>query len=132
MPDVGIFHLAIPCENLDASQEFYVQRLGCRLARRYADRITLDFFGHQVVCHLAPDKVDLAPSMYPRHFGMTLRQKDDFESLLSRARAHGAKFFKETFTRFQGAREEHQTFFLVDPSNNLLEFKHYACEEMMY
>lgn len=132
MRDVGIFHLAIPSEDLDSSLEFYVQRLGCRLARRYEDRITLDFFGHQVVCHLAPDKVDRIPSMYPRHFGMTLLRKDDFESLLVRARQHGATFFQDSFTRFQGDREEHETFFLIDPSNNLLEFKHYACEEMMY
>jgi extradiol dioxygenase family protein len=28
--------------------------------------------------------------------------------------------------------EEHQTFFLVDPSNNLLEFKWYRDAHMMY
>ena len=47
-----VFHLAIPTHDLDAAQDFYVTRLGCKLARRYADRITLDFFGDQVVCHL--------------------------------------------------------------------------------
>ncbi len=29
---------------------------GCKLARRYADRITLDFFGDQVVVHLSDDR----------------------------------------------------------------------------
>ena len=47
-----VFHLAIPVYDLDESQEFYVGALGCKLARRYADRITLDFFGDQLVCHL--------------------------------------------------------------------------------
>ncbi len=33
-------------------------RSGCKLARRYADRITLDFFGDQLVCHLAEEPAD--------------------------------------------------------------------------
>jgi uncharacterized protein len=48
-----VFHLAIPVHDLDAAQHFYVDLLGCKLARRYPDRITLDFFGDQLVCHLA-------------------------------------------------------------------------------
>jgi uncharacterized protein len=51
------FHLAIPAADLDAAQEFYVAGLGCKLARRYTDRITLDFFGDQVVCHLSDEIV---------------------------------------------------------------------------
>lgn len=132
MAEQDIFHLAIPCADLDAAQEFYVERLGCKLARRYSDRITLDFFGHQVVCHLAPDRVDTNPTMYPRHFGITFVQKDAFDAILFRARERGARFFQAPFTRFASAREEHETFFLVDPSNNLLEFKHYRYAEMMY
>lgn len=38
-----IFHLAIPCRDLDEAHYFYVEGLGCRQARRYDDRITLDF-----------------------------------------------------------------------------------------
>src|ERR1700689_87594 len=44
--------LAIPVPALDEAQHFYVPLLGCKLARRYPDRITLDFFGDQLVCHL--------------------------------------------------------------------------------
>jgi len=43
------FHLAIPAYHLDDTEDFYVRQLGCKLARRYPDRITLDFFGDQVV-----------------------------------------------------------------------------------
>jgi extradiol dioxygenase family protein len=35
-------------------------------------------------------------------------------------------------TRFDGLVEEHLTFVLRDPSNNLLEFKHYRDPRMMY
>ena len=54
------FHLAIPARDLDDAEAFYVKLLGCKLARRYADRITLDFFGDQLVCHLS-DRIDEDP-----------------------------------------------------------------------
>ncbi len=128
----NVFHLAIPCRDLDEAQEFYVARLGCKLARRYPDRITLDFFGDQVVCHLSPEKIDREPAMYPRHFGVTFRERREFDNLLKLARQRGLPFFQEPMQRFEGRIEEHETFFLIDPSNNLLEFKFYLDERMMY
>ena len=126
-----VFHLAIPAADLDAAQEFYVGALGCKLARRYADRITLDFFGDQVVCHLS-DVIDDAPELYPRHFGVTFRRREDWERLLRLARTRGLTFFAEPFHRFAGRAEEHEAFVLTDPSNNLLEFKYYDDPRMMY
>lgn len=128
----NVFHLAIPCRDLDEAVEFYVDRLGCKLARRYDDRITLDFFGDQLVCHLAPEEIDRSPKMYPRHFGVTFRERNEYDNLLKLARQRGLKFFQEPMARFDGRIEEHTTFFLVDPSNNLLEFKHYLDSRMMY
>jgi uncharacterized protein len=125
------FHLAIPAADLDAAQEFYVAGLGCKLARRYADRITLDFFGDQVVCHLS-DEIVAEPRLYPRHFGVTFRHREDWERLLRLARTRGLPFFEEPFHRFTGRAEEHESFVLRDPSHNLLEFKHYADPRMMY
>lgn len=60
----NVFHLAIPALDLEAAREFYVEGLGCTLARRYDDRITLNFFGDQVVCHLS-DRIDTAPDFTP-------------------------------------------------------------------
>lgn len=128
----NVFHLAVPCKDLDETQEFYVNKLGCKLARRYADRVTLNFFGDQLVCHLAPDKIDESPQMYPRHFGVTFKHKEDFDALLELARKQGIDFFQELTMRFPGKVEEHFTFFLKDPSNNLLEFKFYQDSKMMY
>src|SRR5207302_8112949 len=105
------FHLAIPAKDLDAAQALYVAGLGCRLARRYTDRITLDFFGDQVVCHLS-DKIDREPRMYPRHFGVTFRERSEYEALLHLARQRELAFFHEPMTRFEGKVEEHLTFML--------------------
>ena len=126
-------HIAVPCRDLDEAQEFYVTRLGCKLARRYPDRITLDFFGDQLVCHLSEDDQIVAhPTMYPRHFGVTFHDREDFDNLVKLAKAREIPFFQEPTHRFQGRIEEHLTCFLIDPSNNLLEFKHYFDPRMMY
>ncbi len=126
-----VFHLAIPCADLKETHAFY-EKLGCVIHRSYEDRITLNFFGDQIVCHLAPEKIDQTPTMYPRHFGLTFYSEAAFAQLYSAAKDSQLKFFKDLFVRFQGRPEEHQTFFLIDPSNNILEFKHYLNPEMVY
>jgi extradiol dioxygenase family protein len=127
----NVFHLAIPVLDLDATQQFYVDGLGCHLARRYEDRITLDFFGDQVVCHLSED-VDLEPELYPRHFGVTFRRREEFDAVLRCAELRKLPMFRECQTRFEGRVEQHLTFVLRDPSSNLLDFKHYFDLRMMY
>ena len=127
-----VFHLAIPVHDLDEAQDFYVTRLGCKLARRYNDRITLDFFGDQVVCHLTEMRPVEPESLYPRHFGVTFREAADFEALHACAVTRKILFYHEVSTRFGGMVEEHRTFVLRDPSGNLLEFKHYNDPRMMY
>ena len=127
-----IFHLAIPCGDLDAARGFYVDGLGCSLARKKEDRITLDFFGGQLVCHLCPEAVEPEPEMYPRHFGMTFRRRADFDRALDRATAAGLEFFKVPFVRFEGLPDEHHAFFVKDPSGNLVEFKYSLDPAMMY
>jgi uncharacterized protein len=135
-----VFHLAIPAYDLDEAQHFYVTLLGCKLARRYHDRITLDFFGDQLVCHLTEPELEPEPgadplepaSLYPRHFGVTFRGAADFEALHDCAVTRKIPFFADVSVRFGGLVEEHVTFVLRDPSGNLLEFKHYRDPRMMY
>ncbi len=68
--------------------------LGCKLARRYPDRITLDFFGDQLVCHLTEEDARQKPaSLYPRHFGVTFRDAADFEALHALAVIRKIPFF---------------------------------------
>jgi uncharacterized protein len=126
------FHLAIPVHDLDEAERFYVGLLGCKLARRYPDRITLDFFGDQLVCHLGDFVPEEPASLYPRHFGVTFRERCDFEALVACAVIRKIPVFAEVSTRFEAMAEEHRTFVLRDPSGNLLEFKHYRDPRMMY
>jgi extradiol dioxygenase family protein len=47
---------------------------------------------------------------------------------LRQAQAKKLSFYQQPRVRFPGTRIEHHTFFLEDPSRNLLEFKHYTYE----
>jgi extradiol dioxygenase family protein len=126
------FHLAIPARDLDAAEAFYVKLLGCKLARRYADRITLDFFGDQLVCHLDETAVPDEAVPYPRHFGVTFARVEDFDRLLSVVEHRKLRVLSGPATRFEGTAEQHRTVFLVDPSNNVLEFKQYDDPRLQY
>ena len=98
-----VFHLAIPCKNLDETVDFY-EKLGCELARRYDDRVTFDFFGDQVVCHLSPDNVDDEPKMYPRHYGVTFLDKEEYNQALEFATKQELPFFTNPMIRFKGKK----------------------------
>ena len=131
-----VFHLAIPAFDLDETVAFYVTKLGCKLARRYDDRVTLDFFGDQLVCHLTPRPAEVTPMselpMYPRHFGVTFREHSDFDALYQLCRQRDVPLYGDVSLRFEGKVEVHQTFVACDPSSNLIEFKHYVDHRMMY
>jgi extradiol dioxygenase family protein len=128
-----VFHLAIPAYDLDATEDFYVRLLGCKLARRYGDRVTFDFFGDQLVCHLSErPSAEVVMDLYPRHFGVTFRDAGEFEAVHHLCTQRNVPFFAEMGNRFEGLPEVHRTFVLRDPSDNLIEFKHYTDARMMY
>ena len=125
-------HIAVPARDLDAAAGFYNAGLGCRIARRYDDRITFDFFGDQLVCHYSPEEPVREPQLYPRHFGVTFAAAADFDALLRLIGLRKLDVVQEVQLRFEGLVEEHRTVVLVDPTGNLLEFKHYLDARMMY
>ena len=128
-----VFHLAIPVGDLDEARRFYVTQLGCKLARSYEDRITVDFFGDQLVCHLSTSARPEGPlSLYPRHFGVTFRRSEDFDLLCELVELRKIEVFREASVRFEHTAEAHRTLVLRDPSDNLIEFKHYRDPRMMY
>jgi len=130
--DKVIFHLAFPSTDLIATKQFYVDGLGCTLGRESATAVTLGLTGHQLVAHLVTHGLEPQKGIYPRHFGLIFTSEADWQALCDRAKAQGLKFFQEPRRRFPGTRIEHRTFFLEDPSGNLLEFKYYVHESAVF
>ena len=130
--DTVLFHLAFPVRNLDEAKRFYVEGLGCVVGRESETAVTLGLAGHQLVAHLIKTETTPQKGVYPRHFGLIFTREDDWQALADRAKAKGLKFYQHPRRRFVGTRIEHATFFLEDPSQNLLEFKYYVYESAVF
>ncbi|MDK2741438.1 MAG: VOC family protein [Nitrospira sp.] len=128
----SVFHLAFPIHDVDATQRFYVDGLGCTVGRRSKQALTLGLAGHQLVGHLVRDELPVQKGIYPHHFGLVLLSLEEWQALADRAKAKGLTFYQQPRVRFPGTRIEHRTFFLEDPSHNLLEFKHYTYESAIF
>ncbi|VAX29168.1 probable dioxygenase [hydrothermal vent metagenome] len=127
-----LFHLAFPVHDLEAAKQFYVRGLGCHLGRTSASAMTLDLAGHQIIAHLDPGSPKGQQGVYPRHFGLVFLSRSDWEELARRAEENGLNFYQKPRRRFPDTPLEHETFFLEDPSRNLLEFKHYTFESAIF
>jgi extradiol dioxygenase family protein len=124
----SLFHLAFPVHDLEAAERFYVEGLGCTVGRRSTQAITLGLAGHHLVGHMVMEEPPPQKGIYPRHFGLVFLLQEDWQALVDRAKAKGLSFYQHPRVRFPGTRIEHRTFFLEDPSHNLLEFKYYTYE----
>ena len=130
--DRVLFHLAFPVYDLKETKRFYVEGLGCALGRESPSAVTLELAGHQLVAQLTSQRPERQKGIYPRHFGLIFTVERDWQRLADRAKAHGLTFFQQPRRRYAGTRIEHQTFFLEDPSHNLLEFKYYTHETAIF
>jgi hypothetical protein len=127
-----LFHLAFPIHDIEAAIRFYVDGLGCTVGRRSKQALTLGLAGHQLVGHLVTAPPSPQQGIYPRHFGLVFLSLEEWKALADRAKAKGLPFYQQPRVRFPGTRIEHRTFFLEDPSHNLLEFKHYTHESAIF
>lgn len=123
------FHLAFPVHDLAVARQFYGQTLGCPEGRSSDQWIDFNFYGHQIVAHLAPEEcgsnatsaVD-AHNVPVRHFGIVLDMQT-WQELADKLIAEGTDFVIEPYIRFKGEPGEQATMFFLDPSGNALEFK---------
>lgn len=126
------FHLAFPVNSIPEARKFYGELLGCPEGRSAEDWVDFDFYGHQIVAHLAPEEVghhktsavdgDQVPV---RHFGAVLSM-EQWEAQANRLKAAGIKFIIEPHIRFKGEPGEQATMFFLDPSGNAVEIKAFA------
>jgi extradiol dioxygenase family protein len=122
------FHLAFPVHDLAAARSFYGELLGCPEGRSSDEWVDFNFYGHQIVAHLAPDETGEARKsavdghgVPVRHFGIVLPM-NDWDALAARLKGK-VSFVIEPYVRFQGLPGEQATMFFTDPSGNAIEVK---------
>ena len=65
------FHLAFPVHDLAAARRFYGETMGCPEGRSSAEWVDFDFYGHQIVAHLAPGEAgDKARAHWERSWNL--------------------------------------------------------------
>lgn len=132
------FHLAFPVHDLELARKFYGEFLGCPEGRSSQDWIDFNFYGHQIVAHLAPTEVGLAQrssvdghGVPVRHFGVVLSM-DQWNETAKRLTSAGVEFVIKPYIRFKGEPGEQATMFFLDPSQNAIELKAFANIESLF
>lgn len=123
------FHLAVSVHDLGLTRKFYGDLLGFEEGRSNEHWIDWNFFGHQLVTHLDPqkntnniiNKVDGHGVPVP-HFGVVL-EWEQWHKFADKLKNNSIKFVIEPYIRFKGKTGEQATMFFYDLSNNALEFK---------
>ena len=129
--DSNRFHLAIAVKSIEESKEFYCDLMGC-VAGDYEEGRWQDinFWGNELTLHHGPDEVaskkrhdvDMGTVSVP-HFGAHLKE-DEFFALIDRIEASEKfNYYDEPYRRFINKDREQETFFIQDPSGNVLEIK---------
>ena len=137
-PGLRPFHLAIPVADLVSARTFYGELLKCPEGRSAAQWVDFDFYGHQLVCHQIEGQTAVAgrnpvdgESIPVPHFGVVLTRAQ-WDEAVTRFRSASHDFVVEPTVRFEGTAGEQATFFVADPSGNVLEFKAFADLEQLF
>ncbi len=125
----AIFHLAFKVTDIKSTITFYKEILGCQLGRRTENWVDFNFFGHQLSAHVSnniPDldycgQVENLKVPIP-HFGCIV-DKTTFSAIKERLEKHKVDFILKPQKRYKAKKGEQQTMFVLDFSNNPLEFK---------
>ncbi|WP_289028938.1 VOC family protein [uncultured Paraglaciecola sp.] len=136
---VAPFHLAIPVTNLQDSEVFYGQLLGCSKGRSSQQWIDWNLFGHQLVTHLVAEMPSLpqhnivdSHAVPVPHFGVVLEWQD-WQVLSEKLQSSAlVDFVIEPHIRFKGQVGEQATMFFLDPCGNALEFKAFQDIEQLF
>lgn len=123
------FHLAFKVRDIESTIRFYHTILGCELGRQTESWVDFNLFGHQLSAHVSdklPEldycgKVEDLKVPIP-HFGCIVN-KTVFNDIKDRLEKHDIEFIFKPQKRYQNKKGEQQTLFILDYSNNPLEFK---------
>ena len=132
------FHIAFPVYNIDVTIKWYKNILGCTIGRQDKKWVDFNFYGHQISGHLI-DQDDTTiqtnivdgENIPARHFGIILK-KSEWKNLSEKLKSKNIEFIIKPNIRFKGQKGEQSIFFIKDPSGNVLEFKSFKNDEMIF
>ncbi|MBD3749419.1 MAG: dioxygenase [Sphingobacteriales bacterium] len=132
------FHYAFKVKDIESTKRFYHDLLSCKLGRETEHWVDFNFFGHQLSAHVSGKipaldycgMVDGVQVPIP-HFGCII-SADAFEKIAQKLKENEVKFIIEPQIRYAGKTGEQKIMFVLDFSNNPLEFKCFKNEEEIF
>lgn len=138
MKSMRPFHLAFPVYDIKKTIDWYVSYLNCSIGRKSKRWVDFNFYGHQISAHLIDqknkkDKINLVDGkkIPSRHFGIIL-EMNDWKNLVTYLNEKKINYVIKPNIRFKGQTGEQATFFIKDPSNNVLEFKAFQNDNKIF
>jgi extradiol dioxygenase family protein len=132
------FHYAFKVKDIASTKQFYSEILGCNLGRETEHWVDFDFFGHQLSAHVTTSITELdycgivdGVKVPIPHFGCIISLVD-FDRISQKLKAHQVTFLIEPQTRYEGKTGEQKILFVLDFSNNSLEFKCFKNPEEVF
>lgn len=128
-----IFHIAIPTHDFELTTQFYVEGLGARVDLvKEGHGMIINFAGHQMAAIYDEKPKPRPEDMHTSHFGLIIEDADEYEKIWKNVSEKQLEIYRPLKKRFEGEYHEHQTFYLLDPTNNLIEFKHYTNADAVF
>lgn len=132
------FHYAFKVKDIESTINFYHNILQCKIGRQTENWVDFDFFGHQLSAHISKritnldycGLVDGIQVPIP-HFGCIL-STNDFNFIKKQLEEHDVKFLVKPQTRYKNLKGEQQTMFILDYSNNPIEFKCFTNDKEVF
>ncbi|WP_027395103.1 VOC family protein [Aquimarina latercula] len=122
------FHLALPCEDIQNTIDFYTYKLGAKQGRKTDSWVDINLYGNQITFTKAGDfnfdfknyrlGIQIVPSF---HFGVII-DSETWGKLYSRLFSMDLEVTTEV-TFFENKVGEHLSFFVKDPNGYMVEFK---------
>ena len=132
------FHLAFPVYNIQEAVDWYTNILGCSVGRQSEKWVDFNFQGHQISAHEIKSRLNKSDtnsvdghSIPSRHFGLILSM-NEWKALTQKLRTNKISFIIEPNIRFKDQKGEQATLFIQDPSGNVLEFKAFGNDNMIF
>lgn len=132
-----VFHLSLPCKNMELTKQFYIDDLGFKHGRNSSQWLDVDIFNHQITFVLSekfkirtPNYM-LEDNMLPLfHFGIIL-DENSWEEMYDKVN-HWTLDFTPKKTFFKDKNGEHHSFFIKDPNDYTLEFKTFVDSDSVF
>tara|TARA_B110000438_G_C15817100_1_gene652492 strand:+ start:688 stop:1113 length:426 start_codon:yes stop_codon:yes gene_type:complete len=132
------FHLAFSVKNINKTIEWYTKNLSCKIGRQDKRWVDFNFFGHQISAHQANKNEPINQTNHVdghkvpiKHFGIIL-EYHQWSVLAKKLKSNNIEFIINPHTRFKGEKGEQSTMFIKDPSDNVIEFKAFKDDKMIF